>query len=79
MTRHHEKRQDMKEAYAASPDVDRKISSPEPEDMATLAKGEEIELDVTETEIDTEGAVDVDTDRPPAPGGSADPGVYDDD
>ena len=79
MTRHHEKRQDMKDAYAASPDVDRKISSPEPEDMATLAKGEEIELDVTETEIDTEGAVEVDTDRPPAPGGSADPGVYDDD
>ena len=79
MTRHHEKRVEKKESYASAPDVDRKISSPSPEDMAALAKGEDLDLEVTETEIDTDGAVEVDGDRPRAPGGSGDPGVYDDD
>ena len=79
LSRDHEKRQDKREEYAAAPDVERKITSPSLDDMTTLASGEEIELDVDETEIDTSDAVDVGDSRPHSPGGHADPGVYDDD
>ncbi|HIB59195.1 MAG TPA: hypothetical protein EYO42_01365 [Candidatus Poseidoniales archaeon] len=79
LSRDHEKRQDKREEYAAAPDVERKITSPSLDDMTTLASGEEIELDVEETEIDTSDAVDVGDSRPHSPGGHADPGVYDDD
>lgn len=79
LSRDHEKRQDKREEYAAAPDVERKITSPSLDDMTTLASGEEIELDVKETEIDTSDAVDVGDSRPHSPGGHADPGVYDDD
>ena len=79
LSRDHEKRQDKREEYAAAPDVERKITSPSLDDMTTLASGEEIELDVDETEIDTSDAVDVGDNRPHSPGGHADPGVYDDD
>ena len=79
LSRDHEKRQDKREEYAAAPDVERKITSPSLDDMTTLASGEEIELDVEETEIDTSDAIDVGDGRPHSPGGHADPGVYDDD
>jgi chromosome segregation ATPase len=79
LSRDHEKRQDKREEYAAAPDVERKITSPSLDDMTTLASGEEIELDVEETEIDTSDAIDVGDGRPHSPGGYADPGVYDDD
>ena len=79
LSRDHDKRQDLRSEYAAAPDVDRKISSPSVDDMTTLASGEEIELSVDESEIDTSEAVDVGVGRPHSPGGHADPGVYDDD
>jgi len=69
----------MRAEYAAAPDVERKITSPSLDDMTTLASGEEIELEVEETEIDTSDAIDVGDSRPHSPGGHADPGVYDDD
>ena len=44
--------------------------------MATLAEGGRVELDVSESEI--EQGVDVDEARPPSPGGSGDPVVFED-
>jgi predicted nuclease with TOPRIM domain len=79
MTRHHEKRVDQREAYADAPDVKRTLATPSSEDMTTLAEGGDIDLDVTESEIDTSDAVEIDSGRPPSPGGHADPGVYEDD
>jgi uncharacterized protein YoxC len=79
LSRDHEKRKEMRAEYAAAPDVERKITSPSLDDMTTLASGEEIELEVEETEIDTSDAIDVGDSRPHSPGGHADPGVYDDD
>jgi len=79
MTRHHEKRVDQREAYADAPDVKRTLATPSSEDMTTLAEGGEIDLDVIESEIDTSDAVEIDSGRPPSPGGHADPGVYEDD
>jgi chromosome segregation ATPase len=79
MTRHHEKRVDQREAYADAPDVKRTLATPSSEDMTTLAEGGEIDLDVTESEIDTSDAIEIDSGRPPSPGGHADPGVYEDD
>jgi len=79
MTRHHEKRVDQREAYADAPDVKRTLATPSSEDMTTLAEGGEIDLDVTESEIDPSDAIEIDSGRPPSPGGHADPGVYEDD
>ena len=79
LSRDHEKRTEMRAEYAAAPDVERKITTPSLDDMTTLASGEEIELEVEETEIDTSDAIDVGDSRPHSPGGHADPGVYDDD
>ena len=78
LSRDHEKRQDLRAEYADAPDIERKISSPSVGDMTTLASGEEIELNIDESEIDTSEAVDVEEGRPHSPGGHADPGVYDD-
>ena len=44
--------------------------------MANLAEGGRVDLDVEETVI--EPGMDVDTNRPAAPGGSGDPVIYDD-
>ena len=44
--------------------------------MAKLAEGGRVSLEVHESEI--EPGVDVDGARPPSPGGSGDPVVYDD-
>ena len=79
LSRDHEKRQDLRDEYADAPDIERKISSPSVDDMTTLASGEEIELNIDESEIDTSESVDVGDGRPHSPGGHADPGVYDDD
>lgn len=78
MTRHHEKRMDAKEEYANSPDVDRTLSTPVSTDMLDLAKGGRLDLKITEEVIDTSNAVEVDEKRPPSPGGTSDPGVYED-
>jgi hypothetical protein len=44
--------------------------------MASLAEGGRVKLDVEETVI--EPGMDVDTNRPAAPGGSGDPVIFDD-
>jgi len=76
LVRTHDERELKKEIYSNSPDVKRKIESPNVEDMETLAKGGKINLE-KDDEIITSG-MDVDSKRPPAPGGSGDPVVYDD-
>jgi len=76
LVRGHDEREMKREVYANSPDVERKISTPSVEDMANLAEGGRVDLDVEETVI--EPGMDVDTDRPAAPGGSGDPVIYDD-
>ena len=78
MTRHHENRMDAKEEYANAPDVDRTLSTPNSEDMIDLAKGGKLDLKKTEEIIDTSKAIDVDDKRPPSPGGTSDPGIYED-
>ena len=76
LVRSHDEREMMRENYANSPDVERKLSTPEPEDMAHLAEGGRVNLEVDEVEI--EKGMDVDTDRPAAPGGSGDPVIFED-
>ena len=76
LVRTHDERELKKEIYSNSPDVERKISSPDVDDMETLAKGGKIDLE-RDNEVITPG-MDVDSKRPPAPGGSGDPVVYDD-
>ena len=76
LVRSHDEREMMRENYANSPDVERKLSTPEPEDMAHLAEGGRVNLEVDEVEI--EKGMDVDTERPAAPGGSGDPVIFDD-
>ena len=66
-----------RELYANAPDVERTIKAPTTEDMAKLADGEEVELQTDETEL--EAGMDVDDVRPPSPGGTGDPVVFDDD
>jgi chromosome segregation ATPase len=77
LVRGHDERELKKEMYANSPDVERKISTPTSDDMKTLAKGGEIELEQKIEELDS--GIDVDTDRPDAPGGSGDPVVFEED
>jgi len=76
LVRTHEGRQAKKEAYANSPDVEKKLSTPTTEDMKHLAEGGDINLEVSESEF-SEG-IEVDTDRPASPGGSGDPVIFED-
>ena len=76
LVRSHDEREMMRENYANSPDVERKLSTPELEDMAHLADGGRVDLDVDEVEI--KKGMDVDTNRPAAPGGSGDPVIFED-
>jgi chromosome segregation ATPase len=76
LVRTHDAREAKREAYGNSPDVHRTLATPETSDMTTLAEGGRVELDVHETEI--QSGIDVDTDRPPSPGGSGDPVVFED-
>jgi chromosome segregation ATPase len=75
LVRGRDERELKKKIYADSPDVERTISTPETEDMHTLADGGHIDLDVEESEIIPGGVVE--TDRPHSPGGSGDPVVFD--
>ena len=77
LVRSHESRELKRELYANAPDVERTIKAPTTEDMAKLADGEEVELQANETEL--ESGMDVDDIRPPSPGGTGDPVVFDDD
>ena len=76
LVRSHDEREIKRENYANSPDVERKLTTPDVKDMAHLAGGGRVELEVEETDI--EQGMDVDTNRPAAPGGSGDPVVFDD-
>ena len=76
LVRTHDAREAKRDAYSNAPDVERTLSTPETDDMAKLAEGGRVSLEVHESEI--EPGVDVDGARPPSPGGSGDPVVYDD-
>lgn len=76
LVRGHDEREMKREAYANSPNVERKLSTPDLDDMANLADGGRVSLDVEETVI--EPGMEVDTDRPAAPGGSGDPVIFED-
>ena len=76
LVRGHDEREMKRELYANSPDVERKLTTPDLDDMANLAEGGRVDLDVEETVI--EPGMDVDTNRPAAPGGSGDPVIFDD-
>ena len=76
LVRGQDARDAKREVYANSPNVKRTLSTPETDDMAHLAKGGRVELGVDETVI--EEGIDVDDPRPPSPGGSGDPVLYED-
>ena len=76
LVRGHDEREMKREAYANSPDVERKLSTPDLDDMANLADGGRVSLEVEETVI--EPGMEVDTERPAAPGGSGDPVIFED-
>ncbi|MDE0954013.1 MAG: hypothetical protein OR994_05000, partial [Candidatus Poseidoniales archaeon] len=78
LVRTHDERELKKEIYANAPDVERKLSTPDTEDMRTLAEGGKVDL---ETALDViEKGMDVDrTPRPDSPGGTGDPVLYDED
>lgn len=76
LVREQDARDAKREAYANSPNVKRTLSTPETDDMANLAKGGRVSLDVDETII--EEGIDVDGPRPPSPGGSGDPVLFED-
>ena len=76
MVRSHDERELRKEVYANAPDVERTISAPDADDMKTLADGGVVDLDKALEVI--EKGMDVDTNRPDAPGGSGDPVLYED-
>ncbi|MBT3477792.1 MAG: hypothetical protein HN458_07660 [Euryarchaeota archaeon] len=76
LVRTHDAREAKRDAYSNAPDMERKLSTPTTEDMAKLADGGRVSLEVNETAI--EPGVDVDGVRPPSPGGSGDPAVFED-
>jgi len=76
LVREQDARDAKREAYANSPNVERKLETPETDDMAHLAKGGRVDLGVDETVI--EEGIDVDGPRPPSPGGSGDPVLFED-
>ena len=76
LVRTHDAREAKRDAYSNAPDMERKLSTPATEDMAKLADGGRVALEVSETAI--EPGMDVEGARPPSPGGSGDPVVFED-
>ena len=76
LVRGHDAREAKREAYANSPDVERTLSTPDADDMRNLAEGGTVDLDVEESELPQ--GIDVDDVRPPSPGGSGDPVLFED-
>jgi chromosome segregation ATPase len=76
LVRSHESRELKRELYANAPDVERTIKTPTPDDMAKLADGEEMDLETIETELSP--GMEVEGVRPPSPGGTGDPVVFED-
>ena len=77
LVRSHESRELKRELYANAPDLERTIKAPSTDDMAKLADGEELNLETDETVL--EKGMDVDDIRPPSPGGTGDPVLFDQD
>jgi chromosome segregation ATPase len=75
LVRSHESRELKRELYANAPDVERTIEAPSTEDMTRLAEGSELELNTKETVL--EKGMDVEGVRPPSPGGTGDPVLFD--
>jgi chromosome segregation ATPase len=76
LVRTHDAREAKREAYSNEPDKTRTLSTPEPSDMAGLADGGRVDLTVSESDIAP--GMDVDGARPPSPGGTGDPVIFDD-
>ncbi len=76
LVRTHDARDAKREAYRNEPDKTRTLSTPNTSDMAGLAEGGKVSLSVEETDI-TPG-MDVDSVRPPSPGGTGDPVIFED-
>ena len=76
LVRTHDAREAKREAYSNEPDKTRTLSTPNTSDMAGLAEGGKVSLSVEETDI-TPG-MDVDGVRPPSPGGTGDPVLFED-
>ena len=76
LVRTHDAREAKRDAYSNEPDKTRTLSTPEPGDMAGLADGGRVDLKVSESDI-TPG-MNVDGTRPPSPGGTGDPVIFDD-
>ncbi|MDB2624414.1 hypothetical protein N9X98_05170 [Candidatus Poseidoniales archaeon] len=76
LVRTHDAREAKREAYSNEPDKTRTLSTPNTSDMAGLAGGGKVSLSVEETDI-TPG-MDVDGVRPPSPGGTGDPVLFED-
>lgn len=76
LVRTHDARDAKREAYRNEPDKTRTLSTPNTGDMAGLAEGGRVSLSVEETDI-TPG-MDVDGVRPPSPGGTGDPVLFED-
>ena len=76
LVRTHDAREAKREAYSNEPDKTRTLSTPSTSDMTDLAEGGRVQLDVEETDI-TPG-MDVDGVRPPSPGGTGDPVLFED-
>ena len=76
LVRTHDERELRKEVYANAPNVERKITAPDADDMTTLADGGTVDLEKALEVI--EQGMDVDTNRPSSPGGTGDPVLYED-
>ena len=76
LVRTHDAREAKREAYGNEPDKTRTLSTPNTGDMVGLAEGGRVSLSVEETDI-TPG-MDVDGVRPPSPGGTGDPVLFED-
>ena len=78
LVRSHDERELRKEVYANSPDVERKISTPDADDMKILADGGSVNLD-TELEVIEKGMNVDKTPEHDTPGGTGDPVIFEDD
>ncbi len=76
LVRTHDERELRKEVYANAPNVERKITAPDADDMKTLADGGTVDLEKALEVI--EQGMDVDANRPSSPGGTGDPVLYED-
>jgi chromosome segregation ATPase len=77
LVRSHDERKLKKEIYANSPHIERKISSPNTDDMQTLVEGGKLALEKDEEILDD--VSEPIKERPESPGGTGDPVLFDDD